>query len=194
MGTTNQRTALVVYESMFGNTAEIAEAVRRGLTLEGVDAHAVEVGTAPPAGDATVDLLVVGAPTHAFSLSRLKTREAAVDQGAPVEREARGLREWLDTLAPPPRPRLVAAFDTRHRRVRRLPLSAARAANRALRRAGHRPVVRPCGFLVEDLKGPVVEGELERAVQWGRSLARMTQDRLAADAARAHARSAGHDG
>src|SRR5690606_26694102 len=116
------------------------------------------------------------------------------DQGAPVEREARGLREWLDTLAPPPRPRLVAAFDTRHRRVRRLPLSAARAANRALRRAGHRPVVRPCGFLVEDLKGPVVEGELERAVQWGRSLARMTQDRLAADAARAHARSAGHDG
>jgi hypothetical protein len=192
MSTSDRLTALVVYESMFGNTAEVAEAVRRGLALEEVDARAVEVGTAPTDEGALADLLVVGAPTHAFSLSRLKTREAAIDQGAPVEREARGLREWLVMLQPAPPPRLVAAFDTRHRRVRRLPLSAARAANRVLRRAGHRPVDRPRGFLVEDLKGPLVAGELERAVQWGRQLARLAQDRLAADAAHARAGRSAH--
>ena len=70
--------ALLVYESMFGSTSEVARAVREGLTAEGVDVALHEVRSAPAAADADFDLLVVGAPTHAFSLSRPTTRRDAV--------------------------------------------------------------------------------------------------------------------
>src|SRR5687767_14509631 len=61
--------ALVVYESMFGNTSAVATAIATGLsTRMGVDL--VEVAAAPAALDAGVDLVVAGGPTHAFSMSR----------------------------------------------------------------------------------------------------------------------------
>ena len=58
--------ALVVFESMFGNTEKIAGAVARGLQQEGVDTGLVEVRSAPRHLPADLDLLVVGGPTHAF--------------------------------------------------------------------------------------------------------------------------------
>ena len=75
--------ALVVFESMFGNTEKVAGAVARGLQLEGVDAGLVEVHAAPHRLAADLDLLVVGGPTHAFGMSRASTRADAVRQGAP---------------------------------------------------------------------------------------------------------------
>ena len=71
--------ARVVFESMFGNTEEVARAVAEGLRLEGVDATVADVRDASHAGDH--DLLVVGAPMDAFSLSRASTRQDAVKQG-----------------------------------------------------------------------------------------------------------------
>ena len=66
---------LVVYESMFGNTAEVAGAVSEGMAHEmDVDLH--EVSDAPAAVTGFVDLIVLGGPTHAFSLSRPGTRAA----------------------------------------------------------------------------------------------------------------------
>src|SRR3954451_15274821 len=91
--------ALVVYESMFGNTEKVAAAVARGLQLEDVDTGLVEVSSAASDIAPDVDVLVVGAPTHAFALSRPKTRAEAVQKGAPVERTRLGMREGLgDTL------------------------------------------------------------------------------------------------
>ena len=69
----------VVYESLFGNTALIAQAVVDGLKEHlDVETHSVAEGKLPEGAD----LLVIGGPTHAFSMSRTTTRQDAVNQGA----------------------------------------------------------------------------------------------------------------
>jgi len=172
--------ALVVYESMFGNTEAVATAVAEGLRLEGVEPTVVEARLAPHAVPRDLGLLVVGAPTHAFSLSRPATRQDAVSQGAVPERADLGVREWLESCRHDRRtPVALAAFDTRVSRVRWLPQSAAVAAVRIARRHAFHVVARPAGFVVEDIKGPLRDGELDRAVAWGRELATGVQDRAA---------------
>ena len=64
-------------------------------TAEGMSVTCVDVADAPPLESVEVDLLVVGAPRHAFSLSRPGTREEAVRQGAPAEHARTGIPEWL---------------------------------------------------------------------------------------------------
>jgi hypothetical protein len=163
--------ALVVFESMFGNTEKVAGAVARGLQLEGIDAGLVEVHCAPHRLATALDLLVVGGPTHAFGMSRASTREDAVRQGASSSRAATGLREWLEgvELDAEHLP-VLATFDTRMSKVRWLPQAAGPSAARAGRRRGLEQFTKPVGFLVDDIQGPLVEHELERAVEWGRQL------------------------
>ena len=159
--------ALVVYESMFGNTEAIARAVADRLS-EAFEVTLSDVRAMPPAHD--VDLLVVGAPTHALSLSRPSTREEAIRQGAEQGLASRGMREWLDGLPIDLHRLPYAAFDTRVSRVRRLPGSAARSASRILRRHEGVPVVAAESFFVDDVRGPLGEEELERARAWGARL------------------------
>jgi hypothetical protein len=173
--------ALVVFESMFGNTEKVAGAVARGLQLEGIDTGLVEVGSAPDRLDGDVDLLVVGGPTHAFGMSRPSTRADAVRRGAAEERATTGLREWLESveLDGGHRP-VLAAFDTRVTKVRWLPQAAGPAAARTGRRRGLRPVTRAVGFLVDDTQRPLEPGELDRAAEWGRQLAATLEHHAAA--------------
>ena len=89
--------ALVVYESMFGNTEQIAQAVAAGLG-ESVEVQLVEVTDAPTEADSEVALIVAGGPTHAFSMSRENTRADAISKGAPEGEQEFGLREWLSAL------------------------------------------------------------------------------------------------
>jgi hypothetical protein len=173
--------ALVVYESMFGNTGQVAAAVARGLQLEEVDTGLVEVGSAPTVLSDGIDLLVVGAPTHAFSLSRPTTRADAVRQGAAERRARLGLREWLESLRFDPSAPDVVAFDTRVTKVRWIPKSAASSALRLAHKHGLRSSHRPMAFLVDDIQGPLVDGELERAVAWGRRLGAEVIDHAAAE-------------
>ncbi|ROR90861.1 flavodoxin family protein [Nocardioides aurantiacus] len=159
--------ALVVVESMWGHTRAVAEAVARGLRSAG---PVLDVGDAPvQLPDGTV-LLVVGGPTHAFSMSRRSTRHEAAARGAPEVREATGIREWLDGLVPTAGLR-VATFDTRVDRVRRLPGSAARSAGRRVRHRGLGRVMSTESFYVADVGGPLLPGELARATTWGARLA-----------------------
>jgi hypothetical protein len=158
--------ALVVYESFWGNTKAIAEAVAVGIGGAAV-AEVSAVGEVPWR---EVDLLVVGGPTHAFSMSRPSTRHDAHTQGAPAGGEEQGLREWLDAL-PADLPMPVATFDTRATMVRNLPGSAAKAAGKELKRHHHGRVVDRRSFYVSDSAGPLADGELERAVAWGAELA-----------------------
>jgi flavodoxin-like protein len=162
--------ALVVYESMFGNTQQIAQAVAEGLsTSAAVDV--VEVGAALPLLLDDVDLLVVGAPTHAFGLSRSSTRESAVDQvDGVVVCTGIGLREWLDGLDNRHPTAQVAAFDTRMKAAL-LSGSAARRALSKLRRLGFHVAARPESFAVTGMRGPLRDGEIDRARQWGARIA-----------------------
>ncbi|GAA0504659.1 hypothetical protein Ade02nite_70480 [Paractinoplanes deccanensis] len=159
--------ALVVYESLFGNTEAVARAVAEGLG-ETFEVKVVEAREMPSAGD--VDLLVAGAPTHAFGLSRPRTREDAARQG-----EVRpgsvgvGLREYLD-VSPSLPGTAAATFDTRINKPL-VPGSAAHRAHRRLRRLGCRMLLPAESFRVEGVDGPLVAGELGRARAWGARLA-----------------------
>ena len=160
--------ALVVFESMFGNTEAVAKAIAEGLS-DHVSTTIEDVVTARPHPD-NVDLLVVGAPTHAFGLSWRQTRMSAASQGARApQSELIGLREWLEALVPPSRRVVSAAFDTRTRRLW-VPGSAARAARRRLRRLGFVTSAKPKSFYVTGTPGPLADGELQRARAWGQHL------------------------
>jgi hypothetical protein len=171
----NPSGALVVHESMFGNTSAIAEIVadtlrHRGLAVVHTDVRETLIGAVWEH-----DLVVLGAPTHAFSLSRPSTRADAVRQGAVGGTGDIGLREWIlalpdvrreDDRQPPP----FAVFDTRVGKVRRLPAAGHQAA-RMLRHKGYRLLSRPVGFCVADTKGPIAPGEFAHAAAWGNTLA-----------------------
>ncbi|MFC5286742.1 flavodoxin [Actinokineospora guangxiensis] len=158
----------VVYESMFGNTRDIAAAVAEGAAEAGPVTF-VEVGEAPDRLPDDVGLLFVGGPTHAFGMSRPATRDSARQQaGGPLVSERRGVREWLAGLDG--RSKVTAhCFDTRVR-VRGLPGSAARGMRRVLRRAGVTTGTAE-SFWVAGTPGPLVRGEVERARGWARGLA-----------------------
>lgn len=157
--------ACVVYESMFGNTAQLARAVARGMG----DVPVLEVSEASPDDLARMDLIVVGGPTHAFSMTREATRRDARRQGAPYGDEERGLRELLADF-PDRIPVPVATFDSRVAKARKMPGSAAKAASRELRRHHRAKVLAEESFYVEDMAGPLLDGELERAAAWGNRL------------------------
>jgi hypothetical protein len=171
--------ALIVFESMFGNTQRIAEAVAGGLSGY-AQVDLVEVGQAPIGIDAGLDLLVVGAPTQVFGLSSPNSREGALKQ-APDGLASRGigLREWLAALPGDAAQVPAAAFDTRLAKPAWVTGSAARGAAKRLRRRGH-PMVAPAeSFLVEGTPGPLRDGEVARARAWG---ARLGAKRAAATA------------
>jgi Flavodoxin len=162
--------ALVIFESMFGNTRTIAEAVADGLS-SGFATELTEVSLAPTTIPEDVSLLVVGGPTHAFGLTRPRTREdAATQTDGPLVSPVGGIREWLEMVEAPPSGHAAAAFDTRIAKPR-LPGSAARGAEKRLRRLGFRVVAAAESFYVTGTKGPLVPGEVERARRWAEQMA-----------------------
>jgi hypothetical protein len=159
--------ALVVFESMFGNTHRIADAIADGMA-DGAEVAIFDVANAPERIPPDVDLLVVGAPTHAFSLSRLSTRRSAARRGGAYTDVPEGLREWLHALPTPTSACAFAAFDTRVD-MPLMPGAASQSASRVARKLGYQ-VVDATSFLVEGYEGPLVAGQLERARDWGHGL------------------------
>jgi hypothetical protein len=166
--------ALVVYESMFGNTHLVAEAVGAGLG-EGFDVTVVPVSAATADALDGVALLVVGGPTHVHGMSSTRSRADAVRRagsgaGLVLDPDAvgEGLRDWFDTLAPAPGT-AAAAFDTRVDGPALLTGSASHGVARRLRRHGYE-VLGSESFLV-DKTTHLVPGEIARAQAWGEALA-----------------------
>jgi len=177
--------ATVVYESLFGRTREVAEAVAEGLRAAAAGA-AVDCRPVVDAGPVLgqVDLLVVGGPTHFLGMSSTRSRrmvrqyqERAAGhrpRQAPGEHPAGpGVREWLAALPLAAGRRRAAAFDTRLTTL--FPGSAARLIARSLEDHGYEVITRPEGFLVESMLGPLSAGERDRARAWGSALAGLLQ-------------------
>ena len=176
----------VVFESLLGNTREIAlavtDGVRRADPHGNVSCAGVRETNAAQLGD--VDLLFVGGPTHFLGMASARTRRMWVrDQDVAAARTRSGhpldpgqappaLREWLALLAQAPRGACAAAFDTRLEKF--AAGGAAPRIARRLRRRGYEIAARPIGFIVDGMEGPVRTGEAERAALWAAQTVRRT--------------------
>jgi len=157
--------ALVIYDTFFGNTQQIAESIGAALGEAlgaGAEVHTLRVTDVQPEHLAGVGLLIVGSPTRAFKPSPATTA-------------------WLKAL---PADRLkgvkVAAFDTR------IPVESAPGFLRVmvklfgyadkpmadkLQKKGGTLAAPTEGFIVTDSEGPLKEGELARAAEWAKQIA-----------------------
>ena len=163
-------TAVVVYESMFGDAEKIARAVAQGLS-ERLDVRVIRADEAPPVLDADVRLLVVGGPNHVAGMPRPSTRAGAVKDGAEITDTSKGLREWLES-AQPLEHLPAAAFDTRmdHPKLLTKFDHASHIEEKLLHKLGATLAAPAEHFLVRDEKGPLLDGEEDRARQWGAAL------------------------
>jgi flavodoxin len=136
---------LVVYDSQYGNTEKMSRAIEGAIPGSRV-IHASEAG---PSDLETVELLIVGSPTHG---GRPMAAVQTFLMKAPVT-AIKGIN--------------VAAFDTRFASIfaKIFGYAAGRIAD-PLKKKGGNLLVSPEGFFVEGTKGPLKEGELERAASW----------------------------
>lgn len=150
---------LVVYDSFFGNTEQIAQAIGQALGSAG-EVKVLRVKDAKPEQIAGAALLVVGSPTRAF-------------------RPSEATQNWLQALPPKSLAGVkVAAFDTgialadiKQGFVRFMAKTfgyAAKPIAGQLQKKGGALILPPEGFWVLDTKGPLKQGELERAAAWGK--------------------------
>ncbi len=155
--------AVVVYESLWGNTAAVARAIAEGL---GLGAQALSTAQAVPEVVADADLVVAGGPVFAFHLSTDHARgsiRAHPEPGAPAPDWSHpSVRSWMEAL--PVGAGQCAAFDTR---VRGPFGRGAPTVAEGLQAKGYQLVAPPEGFIVTGKFGPLREGELDRARQWG---------------------------
>ena len=135
--------ALVVYDSTYGNTEKIAQAIG-----EAIGGQVLRVGEVNPADLKGFDLLIVGSPTHG---------------GFPTE-GIHGLLKASLALEGVN----VAAFDTRTKRT--IFGYAAQRIARSLERNGGNLLPPPEGFFVLSMPCPLMDGELERAAGWAKGI------------------------
>jgi flavodoxin I len=144
--------AVIVYDSVYGNTEKIARAIAEAITPSN-EVKVVRAGEASASELASINLLIVGSPTHG---------------GRPTP----PVQDFLKKV-----PELslkgvnVAAFDTRSQaKLARVFGNAAGRISRNLKKKGGTPIASPEGFLVTGTKGPLKEGELERAAAWAKGI------------------------
>lgn len=173
----------IVYESLFGNSHAVAEAIAAGVR-EGdphAEARVLRVTEAAMSKIAGADLLIVGGPTHMRGMSSELTRRKGLEEAASVrgwgpgrtgEETAAGpgVREWLEKMPLARQGSLAAAFDTRD--GYRLAGGASHHIARWLQFNGYDLVAPPEGFIVWGTEGPLRRGEREKARAWGARVVR----------------------
>jgi hypothetical protein len=167
--------AVVIYESMYGNTHLIADAIARGLA-PGNEVTVVPVAEAAPELLDGAGLVVAGGRTHVHSMSGARSRQAAVEathkdgSGLTLDAHAQGpgLRDWFGTVGQIRG--CGAAFDTRMDGPAVLTGRASKAIAKLLERHGLTEIAPAQSFLVTK-DNRLRPGEEDRAEQWGRHLA-----------------------
>jgi Flavodoxin len=188
--------ALVVYESMYGNTHAVAVNIAAGLSARH-DVTLVPVTRATPELVAAADLLVVGGPTHMHGMSSPSSRRMAADtarkEGSELtmdpDADGPGVRGWLDGLGSHGMPgrlgrldrlgsghdTLAVAFDTRFDGVPLLTGRASRGISRLLARHGYRLFAASESFVVSK-RNTLLDGEAARARSWGAMIGAAASD------------------
>jgi hypothetical protein len=163
--------SLVVYESIWGNTAAVARAIAEGI---GPDTRVLSTAQATAEELAGIDLLVVGSPLLGFSVPNRgmvdSIRGNPVHAGHGTDTSQPSMKDWLEGV--PTGTARVATFETR---IWWSPGSAAKGIAKALTARGYRSVdAKGERFLVTGTYGPTMDGEIERARVWGAQLAKLT--------------------
>jgi hypothetical protein len=169
--------ALIVYESLYGNTHIIANSIAEGLRAKACDVTVVPVSRATAEMARDTDLLVVGGPTHLHGMTSGSSRRmgagAAGKPGSGLTLEpgatGPGLREWLHGTGPG-QGRPAAAFDTRFDGAAMMTGSASNGIAHRLGQHGYQLAVPAASFLVSK-QNALLQGEAARARAWGATLA-----------------------
>jgi len=138
--------ASVVYDSVYGNTERIARAIG-----EAIGGQVLRVGEVNPADLKGSDLLIFGSPTHG---GRFTPAFQGLLKASPA---LEGVK--------------VAAFDTRTMKWSQIFGHAAPRIAQSLERKGGNLIALPEGFFVLDTKGPLKDGEIQRAATWAKQIA-----------------------
>jgi flavodoxin I len=144
--------ALIVYDSVYGNTERIAKSIGGAITG---DIKVLRVGEVNPSELESIDLLIVGSPTYG---------------GRPTP----AIQDFLNKVSELAIKGInVASFDTRlsTRLVRIFGYAAGKIAG-SLKTKGGTLILSPEGFFVKGKEGPLKEGELERAASWAKEIAK----------------------
>jgi flavodoxin len=145
---------LVIYDSLFGNTKVIAEAIAEGL---GDIAYAVNIKNLTRNRLYKAELLVLGCPVH-----RKQPSENTLKFLQGLEKGS--VRAWF------------TAFDTRYAN-----LFAGSATGRVvtkLKHAGGKPFTEPKHFIVLEKSGPLVVNQINLARAWGMDMREHFQEQL----------------
>jgi flavodoxin len=153
---------LIIYDSVFGNTEKIAQAIGAALGPQ-ENVKTVQVSNVKPEQLAGLKLLIVGSPTRQFKPTAAMNNFL---KGIP-RNGLKGVR--------------VASFDTRITlsKIEATPVLAffaklfgyaAEPIAKTLQKKGGELVLPPEGFFVEGTEGPLKEGELERAANWAKRM------------------------
>lgn len=167
--------AVVVYESIYGNTDRLAHAIAKGLAARVDEVQVVPVEGADEETVRTADLVVVGGPTHMHGMSSERSRKMGIDAAAKDDEleldpdaEGPGLRDWFEQL--PETHAQAAAFDTRFDGPPLVTGRASKGIARRLRHHGFEIVAEPESFLV-DKQNHLQADQLDRGREWGAGLA-----------------------
>lgn len=185
--------ALVVYESMYGNTHSVGVSIAAGLSTRH-DVTLVPVTRATPELVAAADLLVVGGPTHMHGMSHAGSRRMAADaahkEGSELvmdpDADGPGVRGWLEDFGGAGMPgrlgrlgggrdALAVAFDTRLSGAPLLTGRASRGISKLLARHGYRLFAEPESFIVSK-QNTLLDGEADRARAWGAMIGAAASD------------------
>ena len=142
--------ALVIYDSLYGNTELIARAIGGGI---GEDVKVVRAAEEKIAELDSYDLIIVGSPTQGGKYTI-------------------PMKSFLDTIpADALKNKKVAAFDTRGKGIfYKIFGWAANKIADTLKDKGANLVAPGEGFFVKGGKGPLADGELERAAAWAKTI------------------------
>jgi len=150
--------SLVVFDSQFGNTERVAQAIGVALGSQG-EVEVIRVQDVRPEHLTRIHSLIVGSPTQRF-----RPTPAIMDFLKNLPKDAlKGIK--------------VAAFDTRltEEEIEKVSILsffvrifgyAAKPISNRLQKKGGELILPPEGFYVDGMEGPLLDGELERAADW----------------------------
>lgn len=145
--------ALLIYDSIFGNTEKVAKALSSGMREEGIEvdcmrANSVDIGTL-----GNYDMIVIGGPTHKVGLSETMKTFTKQLKKADVKNK------------------LAFAYDTKYNK--RFAGSAANRIERRMKQYGMKIVMSHVSAVVLGREGPLEDGTEEKFKQIGGELARL---------------------